>query len=300
MYLQEKSVATHRIGFIGIGLMGSRMVSRLLGAGYTVHVWNRTPEKAKALVAEGAVSAKDVEELVTGSDVVMLCLSETDAVETMAFGENGIVHYGTPGKVLVDFSSIHPQKSKDFAEHLQQQCGMQWIDAPVSGGTAGAENGSLIIMAGGDEKTLKNIRPVFDPLCQRLTHMGGPGSGQMTKVCNQMVVANNALVIAEMMALGRSAGVDVAKLPEALAGGFADSIPFQILAPQMADHDFTLKWKVATLLKDLNLGVDLADGEEQRVPMSLRGVELLKDHAIAGNADRDLSTLITIYEDEKG
>lgn len=287
-----------QIGFAGIGLMGGPIVERLLAAGYTVNVWNRTQAKAEALVAKGACLATDIKTLVENSDILMSCLSDTTAVEAMVFGSGGIAQFGDESKILVDFSSIDPLACKEFAVRLREQCGMQWIDAPVSGGTAGAEAGTLIIMAGGDADTLARIRPVLEPLSQRVTHMGGPGSGQMTKLCNQMVVANNALVIAEMMALGRSAGVDVGKLPEALAGGFADSIPFQILAPQMAAHDFTLKWKVATLLKDLNGAVELAEKTDGQVPMSQQGVELLRAHAQCGNADRDLSTLICRYEQE--
>ncbi|NIB42483.1 NAD(P)-dependent oxidoreductase [Pseudomaricurvus alkylphenolicus] len=284
------------IGFAGIGLMGGPMVGRLLSADYNVNVWNRTVSKADALVARGATLAKDLQQLVQRSDIVMLCMSDTAAVESMVFGEGGIAEHGANNKVLVDFSSIDPLASKSFAKRLKDLCGMDWIDAPVSGGTAGAEAGSLIIMAGGDASVLERVQPVLAPLSQRVTHMGGPGSGQMTKLCNQMVVANNALVIAEMMALGRSAGVDVAKLPEALAGGFADSIPFQILAPQMAAHDFTLKWKVATLLKDLNGAVELANKTSGQIPMSQCGVQLLQSHAHSGFADKDLSSLICRYE----
>jgi len=285
-----------KIGFIGLGLMGGPMVSRLLAENYSVIVWNRTPEKAQTLVEEGARCATDIAELVRDVDVVMMCLSDTAAVEGLVFGAHGVAQYGASGKILIDFSSIDPLATKEFATRLHQQCEMQWIDAPVSGGTGGAKAGTLIIMAGGRVDCLESVREVFDPLCSRLTHMGEVGAGQMTKLCNQMVVACNALVIAEMMALGRSAGVDVGRLPEALAGGFADSIPFQILAPQMAVHDFTLKWKVATLLKDIDGAVQMAEKLQSETPMSRKGCDLLRACAKGGNGDRDLSSLITMYE----
>lgn len=288
-----------KIGFIGTGLMGRPMVLRLLEAGRSLAVWNRSKDKTRDLVQRGARACDSIEELVEECDIVMLCVSDTAAVESVVFGEGGVAGVGSKHKVLVDFSSIDPIRSREMARQLSAECGMDWLDAPVSGGTAGAENGSLIIMVGGELQVLERIRPVFDPLCQRLSHMGPCGAGQMTKLCNQMVVANNVLVIAEMMALGRKAGVDVDKLSTALAGGFADSIPFQILAPQMAEHDFTLKWKVTTLQKDLSSAVDLADRLGAEVPMSRQGSQLLHHHSEAGAAQRDLSTVITLYEEER-
>ncbi len=284
------------LGFAGLGLMGERMVGRLLAAGSTVTVWNRSPDKLASLTSQGASAATSLAELTEASDVIMLCLADTAAVEAVVFGEEGIAKYGSRGKVLVDFSSIDPLATPELARRLEERCGMHWIDAPVSGGTQGAEQGSLVIMAGGDAALLDTLRPLLAPLCKRLTHMGPSGAGQMTKLCNQMVVANNALVIAEMVSLCRSAGVAVDKLPEALAGGFADSLPFQILVPQMAAHDFTLKWKVATLAKDLAGAAAVAALKEQPVPMTLRGAELIADHAAAGFADQDLSTLIRMFE----
>jgi len=287
-----------KLGFIGLGLMGGPMTSRLLQAGFEVRVWNRNVDKAAALIEQGAVHCSDIATLVGESDVIMLCLSDTAAVESVVFSAGGVAAHGSSGKTLVDFSSIDPLTTKEFAQRLVKEAGMNWIDAPVSGGTAGAEAGSLIIMAGGDKSVLADIRPAFDPLCQRLTHMGEVGAGQMTKLCNQMVVTCNAAVIAEMVALGRAAGVDVSQLPAALAGGFADSIPFQILVPQMAAHDFTLKWKVATLAKDLNGAVALAAKLGSKTPMSQRGISILNEHAAGGNADRDLSSLVCRYEAE--
>lgn len=284
------------VGFIGIGLMGGPMSRRLLEAGYTVNVWNRNPDKAKSLLEAGANHCATVAALTRESDIIMLCLSDTAAVEAVVFAEEGVAASGSEGKVVVDFSSIDPLATREFSTRVKEQSGMEWIDAPVSGGTAGAESGSLIIMTGGDEGVLARIRGVFDPMCQRLTHMGGSGAGQMTKILNQLIVTCNAATIAEMVALGRAAGVDVARLPEALAGGFADSKPFQILVPQMAEHDFTLKWKVATLAKDLNGAVKMAEALDKELPMGKCGADILNSHEAAGNADLDLSSLVTIYE----
>ncbi|MCQ8119676.1 NAD(P)-dependent oxidoreductase, partial [Methylomonas rosea] len=175
-------------------------------------------------------------------------------------------------------------------------CGMRWVDAPVSGGTAGAEQGSLAIMAGGAEQDIAIAREVLRPLYSRLTHMGAVGSGQVTKICNQMIVSCNVLVIAEMMALAKAAGVDAAKIPEALAGGFADSKPLQVVGPEMADKRFEpVKWRVKTLLKDLNMAVDLAGKQGNAIPMSGLAAQLMQLHGSGGFLEQDPSTLIKLY-----
>ncbi|MBV1900378.1 MAG: NAD(P)-dependent oxidoreductase [Kordiimonadaceae bacterium] len=287
---------TKTIGFIGIGLMGTPMVKRLLAAGFSVVIWNRTPEKCRALQASGATIAPSAQELVAAVDIVMLCLSNTAVVDTVIFGEKGIASALQPEQVVVDFSSIDPEKTKEISAALMQANGTEWIDAPVSGGTKGAETGALIIMAGGDATVLSKVKPFLDPLARSVTHMGPSGAGQMAKICNQMIVASNAMVIAEVVALARRADVDVSKLPQALAGGFADSIPLQVLVPQMADHDFTLKWKVATLLKDLNGAAQMADLQGAATPVTNAARLALEKHDAAGNSDRDFSSIIELYE----
>jgi len=286
-----------RLGFIGLGLMGMPMMLRLLNYGFDVIVWNRSNSKYNTAVQAGAAWVESIRQLSEQSDVIMLCLSDTAAVEQVVFGEDGVAAGGGQGKVLLDFSSIDPEKTRQFASRLKSERGMQWIDAPVSGGVAGAEQGELIIMAGGDEKVLKFLAPVFQPLAKRVTYMGDVGAGQTTKLCNQMIVGCNALVIAEMVALARKAGVMVEKLPEALKGGFADSKPFQILVPQMSDHDFTLKWRVTTVLKDIEGALKLAQDLESTTPMLQLGTQLMSDHGAQGHLDDDLSTLVGYFED---
>ncbi|RLA00636.1 MAG: NAD(P)-dependent oxidoreductase, partial [Gammaproteobacteria bacterium] len=183
------------IGFIGLGLMGVPMTQRLLEAGYFVSVWNRNPVKMEALVAKGAHACTDIAELTKSSDILMLCISNTDAVEAVVFGEKGIATFASSKQLLVDFSSISPEATVDFATRLQEQSGCQWIDAPVSGGVAGAESGSLVVMAGGDKSVVDSLGEVLGHLAQRVTHMGPVGSGQATKVCNQMLVSCNVMVM---------------------------------------------------------------------------------------------------------
>jgi 3-hydroxyisobutyrate dehydrogenase len=235
-----------------------------------------------------------VGELVTQSDVIILCLADTAVVESVV--KQQILPNGSAGKLVIDLSSIDPEVTRQLAAELQNQCGMAWVDAPVSGGTAGAEQGSLAIMAGGAEDDIVLAREVLKPLYSRLTHMGAVGSGQTTKICNQMIVSCNVLVIAEMMALAKAAGVDTVKIPEALAGGFADSKPLQIVGPEMANQCFEpVKWRVKTLLKDLNMAAELARKQGSAVPISGLAAQLMQLHGSAGFLEQDPSTLIKLY-----
>jgi len=284
------------VGFIGIGLMGKPMTIQLLAAGYKVRVWNRSHEKLKPVVAAGATAAESIEDLVQNSDVILLSLSDTLAVENVVFGEGGIATVGKPGQLIIDLSSIDPTKTKQFAEQIGTQCGMRWIDAPVSGGVPGAEQSTLVIMAGGAESDLQRCLPILAPLSQRVTRMGNVGAGQVTKICNQMIVSCNALVIAEMIALAKQAGVAAEKIPQALAGGFADSKPLQILGPEMATETFEpIKWRVKTLSKDLNMAVDLSRSQGTATPMSGLAAQLMQLHGSNGFMDQDPSTLIKLY-----
>jgi 3-hydroxyisobutyrate dehydrogenase len=231
---------------------------------------------------------------VNDSDVIILCLADTEAVENLV--KSQVMANANADKLLIDLSSIRPQTTRELAQQLRNESGMRWVDAPVSGGTVGAEQGTLAIMAGGDAEDVAIAREVLRPLYSRLTHMGPVGSGQTTKVCNQMIVSCNVLVIAEMMALAKQAGVDAAKIPEALTGGFADSKPLQIVGPEMAESRFEpVKWKVKTLLKDLNLAVDLAAEQGSAIPMSGLAAQLMQLHGGRGFLDQDPSTLIKLY-----
>ena len=286
------------IAFAGIGLMGLPMTRRLLAAGYPLTVWNRSPDKCLPLVDLGAQCAQTPAELCAQADTVMLCLANTEVVREVVFGPGGIVEGARPGQLLVDFSSLEPAATREMAAELEQRCGMRWVDAPVSGGTPGAEAGSLAIMAGGRGEDVERARPILAHLGQRLTRMGEVGAGQVTKVCNQMIVACNALVIAEVVALAAKAGVDASLIASALAGGFADSKPLQILAPQMAGSEFEpVKWHVRTLLKDLDSAAKLSRETGSATPLSGLAAQLMRLHGSQGNLERDPATLVTLYRE---
>ncbi|MFB4394127.1 MULTISPECIES: NAD(P)-dependent oxidoreductase [unclassified Pseudomonas] len=290
------NTALPSLGFAGIGLMGLPMCRRLLAAGYPLSVWNRSPEKCAELVAAGARLAESPAALCQGSDMVLLCLADTAVVREVVFGEQGIARGGSNGQLLVDLSSLEPTATREMAVELAALCGMAWLDAPVSGGTPGAEAGTLAIMVGGEADDLARARPVLLTLGQRVTHMGGVGAGQVTKACNQMIVACNALVIAEVVALAERSGVQADLIAEALAGGFADSKPLQILAPQMADSRFEpVKWHVRTLLKDLDTAVKFSREQGSATPLSGLAAQMMRLHGSQGNLQKDPATLVTLY-----
>ncbi|MCU0093655.1 NAD(P)-dependent oxidoreductase [Pseudomonas koreensis] len=284
------------LGFAGIGLMGLPMCRRLLAAGYPLTVWNRNPAKCAPLVEAGARQVATPAELCAQADVVMLCLADTAVVREVVFGPAGVAEGAKPGQLLVDFSSLEPTATREMAAELADKTGMAWLDSPVSGGVVGAEAGSLAIMVGGDAADLDRVRPVLLELGQRVTHMGGVGAGQVTKACNQMIVACNALVIAEVVALAEQAGVDASLIAEALAGGFADSKPLQILAPQMAESRFEpVKWHVRTLLKDLDTAVKFSRETGSATPISGLAAQLMRLHGAQGFLQKDPATLVQMY-----
>ncbi|MBS7663401.1 NAD(P)-dependent oxidoreductase [Pseudomonas lalucatii] len=284
------------IAFAGIGLMGLPMTRRLLAAGYPLRVWNRSPNKCAPLLEQGARLAQTPKQLCEGAEVVLLCLANTAVVREVVFGPGGIAEGARPGQLLVDMSSLEPAATREMAAELERRCGMRWVDAPVSGGTAGAETGSLAIMAGGRVADVERVRPILAHLGQRLTRMGEVGAGQVTKACNQMIVACNALVIAEVVALAERAGVDAGLIAQALAGGFADSKPLQILAPQMAASQFEpVRWHVRTLLKDLDTAVRLSHESGSATPLSGLAAQLMRLHGSRGNLEHDPATLVELY-----
>lgn len=284
-----------KVGFIGIGLMGLPMCRRLLEANIELSVFNRNPQKCAPLVAEGANHSESLQQLVQKVEVIMMCISNTEAVQGVA---EQILPYITEGQVIVDFSSISPDATGQLAAQFSEK-GAYWIDSPVSGGVAGAEAGSLAIMAGGDEEIVDRVRPLLAPLSQRVTYMGPSGSGQTTKICNQMIVSCNVLVMAEVMAMAKKAGVDASQIPKALKGGFADSTPLQLTGPKMAQQEFEdIKWHVKTLLKDLDMANTLAKDLGSAIPMAGLGAELMRQHGSKGFSDQDPSTCVLMYEQD--
>lgn len=276
-----------KIAFLGMGLMGTRMATRLVQAGFEVAVWNRSPAACESVLSLGAKSLQLSE--IGQYPVILSCLADDHAVQAVL---DQIEPFLTAQQVIVDFSSL----SVDQTQKLAQQASLKqvtWIDSPVSGGTAGAEQGSLVIFAGGDANTIEKLSPIYHVLSQRVTRMGETGTGQATKICNQLIVAANSTLIAEAVALAGQAGVDTRLLAPALVGGFADSKPFQILTPRMATHSFEpVQWKVQTLSKDLNNALQLAAQFQLQIPVAEKALSQLQAHQAKGFAEADLATII--------
>jgi 3-hydroxyisobutyrate dehydrogenase len=277
-----------KLGFIGLGLMGMPMTRRLLAAGHAVTVWNRSPAKAATLVEAGAGSAKSPRDLAATADIIFLCVTDATAVEQVVFGRDGLAEMPGGDKIVVDFSSIHPDATRAIAKRLKAATGMAWIDAPVSGGSKGAEEGTLAVMAGGDAADIERVRPYVLAMARRLTRMGPIGAGQTTKLCNQVIVGCAMAVLAEATRLAANAGIDAARLPEALAGGFADSIPLQLFVPRMVEGIHTPPLgTIATMLKDLDTVLDVAQDTSTPVPMASLAAQLFRLAKTSRGANAD-------------
>jgi 3-hydroxyisobutyrate dehydrogenase len=277
-----------KLGYLGLGMMGVPMARRLIDAGHEVSVWNRSAGKAQALIKAGAKLAANPRDVAEFCSIIFMCVTDAAAVDEVVFGADGLASVPGTGKLVVDFSSIHPDKARSIAAHLKAANGMDWIDAPVSGGTKGAEEGTLAVMAGGEAADIERVRPYVLAMARRLSHMGPTGAGQMTKLCNQVIVGCAMAVLAEATRLAVNSGIDAARLPEALAGGFADSIPLQLFVPRMAQgiHSPPLG-HIATMLKDLDTVGDVAQGTSTPVPMASLAAQLFRLAKAARGADAD-------------
>lgn len=287
-----------KLGFCGLGLMGAPMVSRLLAAGHEVKVWNRSPAKAAPLAALGAHIARTPAEVATGVEGVLMCVYDAAAVEDVVFGPDGVAQ--AQGLAwLVDHSSIPPDTTRLLAQRLAAANGADWLDAPVSGGVAGVEAGTLAIMVGGSATH-------FAPACQamrayagNITHMGQGGTGQATKLCNQTIVAATIAAIAEAVGFAERNGIDVDKLAAALAGGWADSKPFQVLVPRMVTPQPESIGALSTMLKDVDTVLAAAQQSGAPMPVTASVQQVLRIASAMGLGQAELSAVISVVQPER-
>jgi 3-hydroxyisobutyrate dehydrogenase len=257
-----------RLGFIGLGIMGRGMTANLVDAGQQVTVWNRTPAKAEGLNVKVVENPAAVG---PESDVVFVCVSDTPDVEEVVFGDYGVIHGMTEGDVLVDHSTISPVATKDFAQQARE-LGVDWVDAPVSGGSEGAEKGTLAVMAGGSSEAVERVRPFLEAYSTSIVHVGEePGSGQMVKAVNQALVVLNQLAASEALMLADAAGLDLKKTLAAVEGGAAGSWMLSNRGPQMIERDWQPGFTIDLQQKDLRLVLEAAD----EVGAVLPGVSLV-------------------------
>lgn len=282
-----------RIGFIGLGLMGGPMARRVAEAGWDLTVWNRTAAKADPVVAAGGRVGESPRAVAEAVDHLFLCLMDAASLEAVIFGPDGVAEAEGAGKIVVDFSTNHPDTAREVAARLKAANGMGWIDAPVSGGAPGADAGTLAIMAGGDEAAIEAVRPAVEAFSARFTRMGDVGAGQTTKLVNQIISGCTMAVVAEAVAFARKTGVDAGRLTEALAGGFADSKPFQIFGPRMAsDAHEPVLGATDTMIKDLKLVADVGGRAGAKTPLAMTALSIMQESADAGEGGMDISAII--------
>lgn len=283
------------IGFIGLGVMGMPMTLNLLAKGHKVVVWGRTRGKLEPAIDAGAVYADSPASLASAADTVALCVFDTTAVEEVVFGPRGVVSGGGPGKLLVDHSTIHPMRTREFAERLREESGMGWVDAPVSGGARGAKSGTLVIMAGGEAADVARAEPFMRAYANNISHMGPVGSGQATKACNQMIIGAEVAAIAEALKFAADFGVDAKRLPDCLKGGWADSPILQNHARRMAAGDYANAGDAHLMLKDMSIACDMGRATGTPMPVANLVASLYTLLIAQGHADTGQIGLMRLY-----
>ena len=247
-----------RIGFIGLGIMGRGMTHNLLKAGHNVTVWNRSAARMDEFATAGAKTASSPAGLAANCDVILICVSDTPDVEQVLFGENGVSAGAKNGALVVDHSTISPQKTVEFAKRLNEQ-GVAYLDAPVSGGSEGAAKGTLSIMIGGESTDVERALPILQAYGKTITHVGPQGAGQMAKLVNQILVVVNQLAVSEALLFAQAGGLDLAKTIDAVKGGAAGSWMLANRGPQMIVRDFRPGFTIDLQQKDLRLVLESAD-----------------------------------------
>jgi 2-hydroxy-3-oxopropionate reductase len=288
-----------RIGFVGLGIMGKPMAHNLIKAGYPLVVHNRSQRAVKELAGEGATAARSPKEVAERSDVVITMLPDSPDVHQVVLGSKGVVEGVRHGMLFVDMSTIAPATAREVYAALKA-VKVQSLDAPVSGGEVGAKQGNLSIMVGGETEAFERAMPIFKIMGKNIVHIGDAGAGQVTKACNQIVVALTIQAVAEALMLAKRSGVDPAKVREALLGGFAQSRILELHGQRIIDSAFEPGFKIRLHRKDL--GIALQTGRDLSLPlMSTAQVAELMNALIArGNGDLDHSALALLLDQMGG
>lgn len=254
-----------RIGFIGLGIMGQGMAHNILKANFPLTVWNRTTAKMEALTAAGASPATSPADVAGRSDIIFICVSDTPDVEAVILGDNGVVEGARPGSLIIDCSTISPKATRAIASTLATR-GVHMLDAPISGGSEGAANGSLAIMVGGAEVDFARALPVLQTVGKQITHVGPTGAGQTVKLMNQILVVGNALAISEALLFAQASGVDLPQALEAVKAGAAGSWMLSFRGPQILERDWRPGFTIDLQQKDLRLVLEAADDNGAPTP----------------------------------
>ncbi len=279
-----------RVGFVGLGTMGAAMAANIARAGFPLAVWNRTPGRAAPLESLGAAVAQSPAALASRSQIVVTCVSDTPDVEEVLFGEGGIASGASAGTIVVDCSTISPSATRGFGDRLAESR-IHLVDAPVSGGSEGAQKGTLSIFVGGDAGDVERVRPVLEAMGRTITHVGPLGSGQAVKAVNQVILAGAYLGVAEGIVLALKSGLDVGQVVDALGGGAAQSWVLANRSGRMIANDYPLGFKVSLHLKDLRIALELARDTGASLPIAQLCAQFEEELERAGHGDDDMSAV---------
>ncbi len=274
------------LGYVGVGLMGGPMVKRLGSLGWNVRGYDIVPERS--MVGSAAEAAR-------GAEVVLLNLPTNEAVEDVVFGPRGLIHTLKRPQLVVDFSTIPVDACRAHSARVLKETGCRWVDAPVSGGPPAVEAGTLTVMAGGEEEDLKKLAPLMKDIAGRCTHMGPVGAGLAAKMINQLIVGIGTAMLGEAVALCEKAGIDAARIPECLGGGYADSNVLKAYWPRMVARDFAPRGYVRQLLKDLEMVSAWAGKLQSRTPVLESALAAYRELKKAGHSELDTSAVVKLY-----
>jgi 2-hydroxy-3-oxopropionate reductase len=288
------STTPMNLGFIGLGIMGAPMCGHLINAGHNLFITTRS-KVPESLAQTKAVQCKSPKEVAERADIIFTMVPDTPDVEKVLFGENGIAHGLSKGKVVVDMSSISPIATKEFAQKINA-LGCEYLDAPVSGGEVGAKNATLTIMIGGSESTFNRVKPLFEAMGKNITLVGGNGDGQTAKVANQIIVALNIEAVGEALLFAARAGADPAKVRQALMGGFAASRILEVHGERMVNRTFNPGFRIELHQKDLNLALSSARALGVSLPNTATAQELFNSCAAHGGKAWDHSAMVKALE----
>lgn len=284
-----------KLGFIGLGVMGRPMALNLMKHGHQMGVYARRPQSVEPLVAAGAVSYKTPAALAAACEAVFTVVTNSDDVEQVVLGENGIIHGARAGSMVVDMETISPTVARNIAQALAAK-GIDMLDAPVSGGPMGAEQATLSIMVGGKPAVFERARPLFACLGKTIVHMGDHGAGQITKACNQLALLVTAQGSAEALSLAARCGVDPAKVREVMLGGIAASRVLDLFGKRMVERDFAAGIEARLYYKDLHIVLDLVHELGLAAPAAALAMQSVNALIGRGEGRNDLSALIKVVE----
>jgi 2-hydroxy-3-oxopropionate reductase len=283
-----------KIGFIGLGIMGSPMAGQIIKGGHEVYLYSRSQIPGE-LVSNGGIPCQNASEVATRAEVIILMLPDTPDVEKVLFGEEGISNALSEDQIVIDMSSISPIATREFATQLAIKK-VSYVDAPVSGGEIGAKNATLTIMVGANESVFSNVEPIFKLMGRNITHVGDVGAGQVCKVANQVIVALNIEAVGEALLLASKAGVDPSKVRQALMGGFASSKILEIHGERMIERTFKPGFRIELHQKDLNLALSTARSLGLSLPNTSTAQELFNACSAAGDSSQDHSAMVCALE----